>query len=532
MTNKPRRIATKSVAKAVKEETKRLSDSTGFVAISATTDLTENPWILPGQETSSQDKLREEFLEDLNDCRFFYKTEPIVSTVLNKMVEISINDLLFSKNDLTDNEFKVFTSLKPMFLTFAEDMALEYLLSGLVVPEISYGKLDKATLLQMGVKKYPSLVAPTSMFIRDPKTIEIDVSLMSDQPSYYVTIPDDVAYFIKNEGMYPTGNVDKELYKQLKQYFPEFVKAVLAGETKMLLENENVLRRKYTSDNQYPIPFVASSLNALKHKRNLRRMDYSLINKIIGAILQISVGDKDFPLTDSEEDQAYVNLLRSQLTRRYTTGTNNVDVERTYQLITNHTVELKWIYPDSAALLDDKKYVDINQEIMFGLGFPEVLITGSSIKTQGDSELVASSPVKTMDVMRRQVVEVIRSVCAEIAIKNKFKTPPAVEFKVLNLRKFNDFITALTKLYEIGGVSRESFAEYLGYDFKEELDKRAEEEKQLQKSGVPVVGPSPFGGKDIQNQGKTLPNGENQDVVEDDVNTTTNKDNNSGDKNE
>src|SRR3990172_3124858 len=46
-------------------------------------------------------------------CRFFYKTEPVVATVINKLVEIGINDIIISKSGLSENEFRVFLSLKP-----------------------------------------------------------------------------------------------------------------------------------------------------------------------------------------------------------------------------------------------------------------------------------------------------------------------------------------------------------------------------------------------------------------------------------
>ena len=93
-----------------------------------------NPWNVKPTNTKPTDT--REFISLVNKCRFFYKKDPLTSTTINKLVEIGINDLTFSKNGLSDNEFRVFTGMEHDLLLFAEDMALEFLISGLVVPEV------------------------------------------------------------------------------------------------------------------------------------------------------------------------------------------------------------------------------------------------------------------------------------------------------------------------------------------------------------------------------------------------------------
>jgi hypothetical protein len=173
-------------------------------ATSGTQINSANPWTVNISDIQSKANV-DYFVSLVNECRFFYKNEPLVAAIVNRMIEIGINDLVFSKNGLSDNEFKVFTSLKPRLLEFAELMAQEFLLSGLVVPEYALGKATKEELLALGVKKYSSLILPISLFVRDPKSIIIYTSLMSDKPDYYVQVPDDVAYFINNDGVYPNG---------------------------------------------------------------------------------------------------------------------------------------------------------------------------------------------------------------------------------------------------------------------------------------------------------------------------------------
>ncbi len=431
----------------------------------------------------------EEYVDQVNEARFFYKTEPVVSTVVNKLVEIGINDLVISKSGLTENEFRVFQSLKPDLLGFCETMAQELLLSGLVVPEVGYGQIGKDEIFKLGIKKYTKLVVPVSLWVRDPKTIKINTSLLSDKPSYYVVIPQDIIDFIKTKGKYADGRKDEELYKSIAKQYPEFIKEIARGATEILLDNENIIRRKYLSDNPYPISYISPALNALKHKRKLRRMDFSIADKVISAILHVKVGSDEYPVTDSPEDQETVEEIRRQLAFR---KLSDQSTERIFQLVTNHTVNLSWVFPDTTLLSDTEKYADINQEILFGLGFPRILITGESERSgSSDPEIAMIAPVKTMESIRRKLIRVVKSIFRDVAIQNNLK-PPEVEFKPLNLHRFSDFISALSKLYDTSSVSRSSMAEVLGYDFEDEVGKLATENKLLRENGLPEFGPAPF----------------------------------------
>lgn len=480
----------------------------------------DNPW------SESNRFLRktygsDQYNESVNLCRFFYKTEPMVSTVINKLVEIGINDIRFTKNGLSDNEFRVFEGMKQRLLEFSEAMAIEYLLSGLVVPEIGYGPADKEFLMTLGVKKYTSLKLPDSMWVRDPKTIKIYNSMLSDKPSYFVKIPEDVIKFINNKGKYPDGKEDKELFELLKTYFPEFVKEVIAGQTELLLDNKLIIRRKYLSDNPYPIPYIAPSLEALQHKRKLRRMDYSIIDKVISAIMHIKVGSDEFPITDSPEDNDFVESILTQLRMR---ETNQQTLERIFQLVTSHIVDIKWIFPDTAILLDQKKYADITEEILFGLGFPRVLISGETQRSgTSDPELALLSPVQTMNNFRSKITRILNEICRNISELNGFKNVPSVNFVAISMYSFSDFLNGLTKLYDAAAISRTSLDEIFGYDFEAEVDKLELENTMLKARGLPEFGPQPFSRVPVNSQDQ--PNNPEDENVDNNPNGQKDKNN-------
>ena len=92
------------------------------------------------------------------------------------------------------------------------------------------------------------------------------------------------------------------------------------------------------------------------------------------------------------------------------------NVERIFQLFANHTLQVEWVVPDVAALINEQKYVSINQDIIYGLGFPRILITGKSEKTgTSDPQYAMISPARTMDNFRKLVLELIKYIVDEIA---------------------------------------------------------------------------------------------------------------------
>ena len=172
-----------------------------FIAKAAIMNIQGNVTVANPWSADDVDKLEavglDEYKEVIKACRFFYKRDPIGSSVINKMVDIGITSLDFTKAGLTNNEEKLVKALLKPLQEFAEAMTLEYLLTGLIVPEIKYTAITTDNLKKLGIKKFSTLVRPTTMSLRDPATIKIN-SVIPDMPSYYVTIPDKLIFFIMN----------------------------------------------------------------------------------------------------------------------------------------------------------------------------------------------------------------------------------------------------------------------------------------------------------------------------------------------
>ena len=194
----------------------------------------DNPWTAEDVDKFAGKDVTKEYREIVDSCRFFYRKDPIASVVLNKMSEIAITELRLIKGKTPVNQLRVYESLLDDLQDYAEDAALEYLISGLIVPEVDFTTVTKKELTLRGIKSLQSLRLPTSMWLRDPKTIIINSPLVAGIPSYYLEIPEDIKFFIKNGGKYDDGTEDKELYLEIVKLYPDFVTAILNNETKIL----------------------------------------------------------------------------------------------------------------------------------------------------------------------------------------------------------------------------------------------------------------------------------------------------------
>ncbi len=432
----------------------------------------------------------------VNECRYFYRRDPFVSTVVNKIVDLAINDLIIRQGTARETVPKVFLALKGKILDFLRQAALEYLISGLVIPEIEFELVGKEGLLELGIKRFRKLTIPTDMWVRDPTLMEIRDPMFGGRVSYFMEIPEELKNFIQNKGVYQTGTEDKKLYRELVERYPEMVRAAEKGE-KLLLDNPLAIRKRYITGNPYPIPYLFSTIESLKHKRNLRRMDYSIAARVITAIMLVRLGDKDFPLTEDNEEQ--LEELRTEMLWRE--ASNSKEVERVFQLFGNHTLDISWVFPDVDALLDDVKYKNVNQDIAVGLGFPRILITGETERSfASDPEIATISPIQTMERIRDALFPIVSRIVDTLSMVNDFGGTLEVMFKPINMMAVSSFIEGIKELYTSGNISREEFASIFGFDWYETVVKRAKESEKLKELGVDEFAPVPFSPKPGENK--------------------------------
>lgn len=424
----------------------------------------------------------------VQDCRYYYKRDPFVATVINKIIDMAINDIIIRPGEARDSIQNIVQGIKHPLLQFLRGASLEYLSSGLVLPEISFTEVERDELHALGIKRFSKLLLPTDMWVRDAATIVVKDPFIGGKKSYFMKITDEMQYFIKNKGTYSDGTKDLELYQQLLEEYPEIVRAVLAGETQIKLENPMVIQYRTLSSDSYPTPYLYPALESLKHKRNLKRMDYSIAARVITAIQLFKMGSDEYPLTEDNEDQ--LESLKQEVMWRE--SQSDKQMERIFQLFGNHTLDVSWVMPDVEALLDESKYRSVNQDIAVALGFPRILITGETERTQtSDPDIATISPLNTMERIRESIFPIVHRIIDTIVKENNLGGQPIVEFKPINLMAMSDFVSGIAELYNTGNLSREDYDAAFGYSFYEQVEKRVEEKAIMDEKNLDEFAPVP-----------------------------------------
>jgi len=180
-------MAVKNVIKLAKAQVNQISD----------------PWLQGSitQITGWVDKMEipKDYKKLIDMCRFFYKHDPIAGSVINKMVDMSMSEMKNRQGDCTEEEFLVYDSLADKLQNFYRDVCLEYLLSGLVVPQYEWVR-KPGDEVSYKINSRRRITVPDNIWFRDPATIRVEKSVIPNKRYYYVKIDHEMVNFIKTEG--------------------------------------------------------------------------------------------------------------------------------------------------------------------------------------------------------------------------------------------------------------------------------------------------------------------------------------------
>jgi hypothetical protein len=421
-------------------------------------------------------------------CRFFYKRDPIAGTIVNKMVDFAITPLMNQKSGCTDDELAVYDSLNEMLIEFYRNVCLEYLLSGLVVPQYEWSRVSGASLTEK-LNSRTRVWVPNNIWFRDPSTIIVKSSPIPNRKDYYVQVDAATIQFIKSKGKRPDGTTDTDTYQALVDNYPEFVKAIQAHKGTRLeikLSDVRPITSKCLPEDPYPVPYMMNALEPLMHKRNLRKMDYSIAARVIAAVQLIKLGSDTFPVTD-DGDFTYI---KNEINQRTVRG----NAERVFQLFANHTLSIEWVAPDTAAMLNREKYSSVEDDIIAGFGFPRTLVTGETLRSnvQGGSDVATFSPIATIEGIRSKLLAWTVDLYKEVKERNKFKNVPIPSFEPIKMYSIIDLNTITRDLYREGSLSRKTRLQLQGIDQNSETERILAEQDKYKEMGIPEAPFVPF----------------------------------------
>lgn len=454
------------------------------------------PANVPGYVDSNENSSKKfDYRKDVKDSRYYYRVDPIAGTVMNRVCDIAVTQLRNrrkgknNKQPIKDDVLAYYNFVAIGLNEFLKQMALEYLLHGMVVPEFTtVRKMGTRATEYLGRTRYEF---PDKLWCRNVDNIELKRLPSGSERLVYLKIPADDIELVKSK-----GKKDKQKYDYLVKNYPEYVQAISTGETKFLLDSAKPIYRKLVSFHDYPIPYLSNALDPIKHKARLKAMDMSITSRVIEAIRQIKMGNNENPYDDDDikaEEQSF-NVYAS-------TG------EKVFNYFTNHTIEIVWSYPPFEALLSDAKYSEPNLEIFFALGFPRIWVNGETEKSNSsDNALAAIGPLSTINDVRDALIRWIKTFYEKLADLNGFDRIPEPYFSTVNMSDVANLIQYAKDFTEIGAISKDTVAAFYGSDYETEMEQRLveeEKEKEFTPEPDPTLQPANTG---------VMPDASNNDI--------------------
>jgi|GEM_PF-1849786 len=413
-----------------------------------------------------------EYHEVVQMCYDFYERGGLVSTVINRLAELTITEIRNGQRK-TSNEanyyFDAVLHRKPSrLMRFLYSAALEYFISGMVLPKVEWEeKLGSDVSAQLNAtRKYQFPVFD----MYPPALVRIEWAGWGEK-NYYLKVPTTDLKLIRKG-----ASKIKEQQLKLKYWidnYPNFVDQIKKGSDLVEITDTDPILRKEKANNPYPTPLLYNVLEALIFKQQLRRMDFAVASRVINAILLVKEGSDNFPLTD--ETRENLDNLQNQILAR---SNNPRLLERLFILFSNHTTTLEWITPDVQAMLDQEKYKQTNEELNEGLGFAKILITGES-RYANASEVSTWAIQPQMQQFRSMVKEWLLDLYDEATELNNFRNTPEPNFRPIRLQDIIKTAAVFQAAFTEGNVSRTSRAESIGLDFETEVELMRDEKELM-----------------------------------------------------
>lgn len=405
------------------------------------------------------------YYQEIQQCQFFYRYDPIASTVVNRMVDMSVGTLLNRRYSCSNEESAYYQGVATHITPIIKSFALEYLLSGMVIADYTMTR-KRGDLINpnLGRTRY---TVPDSIWVRNPENIVLKRMPTGIKRAVYLRVPNEEVSFIQRNHTSPNDQPEEEqeIYLELKRNFPEYVQMIIEGRKIIPLNHIRPILRKPLTNSDWPQPFLVPALASLKHKWRIKAMDYSIATRALEAVQHIRAGNDEYPV---EEGDPTLKQIEETLNKRNIYG-NTRDI--IYKLFTNHTVEIEWIYPPMDTLLSDTKYAEPNSDILMAMGFSRVLLVGESLRSNsGQSTTTTLGPIATLNEMRASILEWVEGLYNEMREYNNFKRMPKPYFPPINSADKLELAKYAIDAAKIGAISKDAVAFFFDRDYTSERE--------------------------------------------------------------
>jgi hypothetical protein len=348
------------------------------------------------------------------------------------------------------------------------ELMLEYWLSGNV---FSFRVDHLVPSIDIGSKNIrgKTLVLPMEVYLIDPLFIEIP-----ETP----TIIGNKKIFMKldTEFLSLLRSGDDEAAAILDGLPEDIRRRIVKGEDKVLLPMEFIthIKRKSLGYQTWGVPYLTKCFGDLARKKKLQQLDESTIDGLINQVTIFKIGDiKDETRQswDPKRLRAFASLLAQPNHSNY--------------LVWAPDVEAITVGPSEAILEFDKKYQQVDQQILKSIGIPTVLLSGEGAaadRAEGNAYVALSSLMEKIEAARAQIKQYIEEMMLGILKANKeaginvdVRTKPILSWlkpNLINEKEFREFVLAM---FDRGLLPHSTTITEARYDFDTIVRKKIEE---------------------------------------------------------
>jgi hypothetical protein len=328
-------------------------------------------------------------------------------------------------------------------------------------------------------KRWSKGYVPIGYTILNPTEIELVGPPVFNQTRVVLHISEELQELVKRSEI--QGKVT-DAEKKILDNLPAEIKAALTKGEDIELDPDfvGVIDNRRMPYEKYAINPMVRALEAVEYKEALREADYSTIDGITSEILVITVGDKDFPVTDEEELEAVSELFNT--------------VQKAYSVVWNHTLKVQRLSVDNIEqIFGAKKFEQAELDISGSMRVPRALIDGVMIgSTSKDAlSLAVKALTALINYARRQAARWLRKEYLQIAEAYSFKQIPSIRWDTFILKDELAMKTLLMGIADRRIASYDTILKLLGFDPAFEKKMMKKEMPDVVKGYLGILG-SPY----------------------------------------
>jgi len=272
------------------------------------------------------------------------------------------------------------------------------------------------------------------------------------------------------------GSVTEKFLKTLeikykKGYPLEILEGIKRKEKTIQLDPEKAyaIQSPKSLWEKYAMPMGTSILKTFSKKNLISEAENASMNFRMKSFLHVKVGDEKIRSKPNEDELINMGLVFKDAINGFPLA------------VTAWNVDADWVRIQDEFLTKEKRYNDVNSEILAACGLASIVVTGDSDGTSfAAAQINTSMAEKRIEQNQKKIVNFLHKIMYKRAEEWGISEEniPKFMFQKVSLRDNKDAMNEIQSLFKLGLVGYQTSLETLGYDFEQEKQRKALENEE------------------------------------------------------